>query len=72
MEVLKINFLQFFRISGRREFNNFHRINMSDRTDSRALIGGYACHDVPGRFSWEDGILTRFKSYLIPILKSGR
>ena len=47
------------RLAGRKEFERFHRVYMSDRTDGRSLVGGYTCHDVPGNFSWEDGVLTR-------------
>ena len=42
----------------REEFVNFHRIQMSDQTDARSLVGGYSCRDVPGQFQWEDGVLT--------------
>ena len=48
------------KMAARKEFRRFHRVYMSDRTDGRSLVGGYSCHDVPGNFNWEDGILTRF------------
>jgi midasin len=47
------------KLAGRKEFERFHRVYMSDRTDGRSLVGGYTCHDVPGNFNWEDGVLTR-------------
>ena len=31
---------------------------MSEQTDGRSLVGGYSCRDVPGQFTWEDGVLT--------------
>ena len=34
------------------------RVQMSDQTDARSLVGGYSCRDVPGQFRWEDGVLT--------------
>ena len=48
------------RLANRKEFKRFHRVYMSDRTDGRSLVGGYTCHDVPGNFNWEDGVLTRY------------
>jgi midasin (ATPase involved in ribosome maturation) len=58
------------KISARKEFRRFHRVYMSDRTDGRSLVGGYTCHDVPGNFNWEDGILTRFElTCLLLLLK---
>ena len=45
-------------LTNREEFVTFHRIQMSDQTDARSLIGGYSCRDVPGQFRWEDGVLT--------------
>jgi midasin len=51
---------QIAKLAGRKEFERFHRVYMSDRTDGRSLVGGYTCHDVPGNFSWEDGVLTKY------------
>ncbi len=46
-------------LTGRKEFGDFHRLQVSDETDSRALLGGYTCAAEPGTFVWSDGMLTR-------------
>ena len=45
-------------LTGRKEFDNFQRLQITDQTDGRSLLGGYACSRVPGRFIWKSGPLT--------------
>ena len=45
-------------LTGRKEFQDFNRLQITDQTDGRSLLGGYVCSRVPGRFVWKSGPLT--------------
>lgn len=32
---------------------------MNDQVDGKSLLGSYACNEVPGQFSWTNGIITK-------------
>ena len=34
-------------------------IHLDDQLDSKSLIGTHVCTDIPGRFRWQPGVLTR-------------
>ncbi|TRY63986.1 hypothetical protein TCAL_02073 [Tigriopus californicus] len=46
------------RLTGRDEGREFHRIQITDQTDGRSLLGGYTCSQVPGHFVWKSGPLA--------------
>lgn len=39
--------------------SNFIKVQLSDQTDSKMLLGMYRCTDVPGEFVWQPGVLTQ-------------
>ncbi|KAI4499123.1 hypothetical protein M0802_005706 [Mischocyttarus mexicanus] len=38
---------------------NFFKVQLSEQTDSKMLLGMYKCTDIPGEFVWQAGILTQ-------------
>lgn len=32
---------------------------MNDQVDGKSLLGSYSCHEVPGQFTWTNGIITK-------------
>ena len=34
------------------------KVQISDETDSKTLVGGYGCTNIPGEFEWRSGLLT--------------
>lgn len=39
--------------------NKFLKVQLGEQTDSRMLIGGYQCTEIPGQFVWKPGVLTQ-------------
>ena len=35
------------------------KIQLSDQTDNKMLLGTYQCTDIPGEFVWQPGVLTQ-------------
>ncbi|XP_043500763.1 midasin [Polistes fuscatus] len=46
------------RITGH-DSSNFFKVQLSEQTDSKMLLGMYKCTDIPGEFVWQPGILTQ-------------
>ena len=47
----------------------FLKVQLGEQTDSRILLGGYQCTEIPGQFIWKPGILTQVSlSFLLFIL----
>ncbi|KAF5287728.1 hypothetical protein FQA39_LY15748 [Lamprigera yunnana] len=45
--------------TGRVLGDSFIKVQLSDQTDSKMLLGAYCCTDVPGEFVWQPGVLTQ-------------
>ena len=45
--------------TGHKELVNFHRIAMNDQVDGKSLLGSYSCNEVPGQFTWTNGVITK-------------
>lgn len=41
------------------EAQKFLKIQLGEQTDSRMLLGGYQCTEIPGQFIWRPGVLTQ-------------
>lgn len=39
--------------------SKFLKVQLGEQTDSRMLIGGYQCTEIPGQFVWKPGVLTQ-------------
>lgn len=37
----------------------FIKVQLGEKTDSRVLLGGYQCTEIPGQFLWKPGVLTQ-------------
>ncbi|KAK6636191.1 hypothetical protein RUM43_009849 [Polyplax serrata] len=37
----------------------FIKVQLGEQTDSRMLLGGYQCTEIPGQFIWKPGVLTQ-------------
>lgn len=46
------------RVTGH-DMSNFVKVQLSEQTDSKMLLGMYRCTDVPGEFIWQPGVLTQ-------------
>lgn len=42
----------------------FIKVQLGEQTDSRMLLGGYQCTEIPGQFIWKPGVLTQVIKYL--------
>ena len=52
--------MEFFaHATNHQELVNFHRVAMNDQVDGKSLLGSYSCHEVPGQFTWSNGIITK-------------
>ena len=49
----------FMNVTGHKELIDFNRIAMNDQIDGKTLIGSYSCQEVPGQFTWINGLITR-------------
>ena len=45
--------------TGHKELVNFHRIAMNDQVDGKSLLGSYSCNEIPGQFTWTNGVITK-------------
>ena len=52
--------MEFFaHATNHQELRNFFSIAMNDQVDGKSLLGSYSCHEVPGQFTWTNGIITK-------------
>lgn len=48
-------------MTGRILGESFIKVQLSDQTDSKMLLGTYRCTDIPGEFVWQPGVLTQVR-----------
>uniref|UniRef100_A0A7N6BG26 Midasin n=1 Tax=Anabas testudineus TaxID=64144 RepID=A0A7N6BG26_ANATE len=46
-------------ITGHTKATQILKVQLGDQTDSKMLLGMYRCTDIPGKFVWQPGTLTR-------------
>ncbi|XP_077567526.1 midasin isoform X1 [Stigmatopora nigra] len=46
-------------LTGHAKTRNILKVQLGDQTDSKLLLGMYRCTDIPGKFIWQPGTLTR-------------
>ena len=52
--------MEFFaHATNHQELVNFHRVALNDQVEGKSLLGSYSCHEVPGQFTWTNGIITK-------------
>ncbi|XP_057678283.1 midasin isoform X2 [Corythoichthys intestinalis] len=46
-------------VTGHTKTRKILKVQLGDQTDSKMLLGMYRCTDIPGKFIWQPGTLTR-------------
>lgn len=54
----KTSLVEYLAAITGRKGKAFKKVQLGDQTDSRMLLGGHQCTDVPGEFVWLPGVLT--------------